>query len=111
MLVVWQADPNFNNKQALKDPRSYDGYTAIVGERQGIIMNLVDRHARPAQEAMLQIVRERPDATLNEARKLVVPRHHDVRAENVELKRLGAVLAVAYEREFRDFRVPSHVIH
>jgi hypothetical protein len=32
VLVVWQADPNFNNEQALKDPRSYDGYTAIVNE-------------------------------------------------------------------------------
>jgi len=34
---------------------------------------------------------------------LMLPRHHDVRAENVDLQRLGAVLAVAYEREFRDF--------
>ena len=32
-----------------------------------------------------------------------MPRHHDVRAEDVDLKRLGAVLAVAHEREFRDF--------
>jgi len=30
-------------------------------------------------------------------------RHHDMRAADVDLKRLGAVLAVAYEREFRDF--------
>src|SRR5437870_13923672 len=52
---------------------------------------------------MLAIVRERPDATLTEARRLSMPRHHDVRAEDVDLKRLGAVLTVAYEREFRDF--------
>jgi hypothetical protein len=32
VMVVWQADPNFNNEQALKDPRSSDGYTAIVKE-------------------------------------------------------------------------------
>jgi hypothetical protein len=32
VMVVWQADPNFNNEQALPNPRSYDGYTAIVGE-------------------------------------------------------------------------------
>ena len=32
-----------------------------------------------------------------------MPRHHDVRAGDVDLKRLGAVLAVAYERELRDF--------
>jgi hypothetical protein len=32
VMVVWQADPNFNNEQKLADPRSYDGYTAILGE-------------------------------------------------------------------------------
>jgi len=78
-------------------------HSAIVGESQGEIMNLVDAQARPAQDAMLQIVRENPDATLAECRKLVMPSHHEVRAENVDLKRLGAVLAVAYQREFRDF--------
>jgi uncharacterized protein len=78
-------------------------HTAIVGEPQGAILNLVDRHARPAQSALLEIARTAPDATLAEARKLVMPAHHDVRAENVDLKRLGAILAAAYEREFRDF--------
>jgi len=78
-------------------------HTAIVGEPSGEIMNLVDNQAKPAQNAMLAIVRDHPDATLQEARRLVMPRHHDVRAENVDLKRLGAILAAAYEREFRDF--------
>src|SRR6266576_1232954 len=32
-----------------------------------------------------------------------MPRHHDVRAGNVDLKRLGAVLAVAYDRDLRNF--------
>jgi hypothetical protein len=32
-----------------------------------------------------------------------MPAHHDVRRANVDLKRLGAVLAVAYERELHDF--------
>jgi hypothetical protein len=80
-----------------------DPHTAIVGENQGAIMNLVDSHAGPARNALLEIVRQRPDATLQEARKLVLPAHHDVRAENVDLNRLGAVLAAAYERDFRDF--------
>ena len=78
-------------------------HTAIVGESQGTIMNLVDAQARPAQNALLTIAHENPDKTLAEARKLTLPSHHDVRAENVDLKRLGAVLALAYEREFRDF--------
>src|SRR5260221_14526843 len=80
-----------------------DPHTAIVGEPAGEIMNLVDSHAKPAQDAMLAIVREHPDATLDEARRLCMPGRHDVRAEDVDLKRLGAILAVAYEREFRDF--------
>jgi hypothetical protein len=78
-------------------------HTAIVGQHQGMIMNLVDAQAAAAQKAMLRMVREEPQKTLSEAAKLTVPRHHDVRAKDVDLKRLGAALAVAYERELRDF--------
>ncbi len=78
-------------------------HTAIVGEPQGEILNLVDANARPAQKAMLAITAEAPDRTVAEFRKLAEPRHHEVRAEDVDPKRLGAVLAVAYERQLRDF--------
>jgi len=66
-------------------------------------MNLVDAQAKPAQDALMNIAQENPDVTLQEVRHLTMPRHHDVRAENVDLKRLGAVLAVAYERELKGF--------
>ncbi|HJT87463.1 MAG TPA: DUF763 domain-containing protein, partial [Bryobacteraceae bacterium] len=78
-------------------------HTGIAGEHQGLITNLVDLQAKPAQQAMLAMVREAPERTLGDFRKLVAPRHHDVRSEDVDLKRLGAVLAAAYEHEFRDF--------
>jgi uncharacterized protein len=78
-------------------------HTAIVGQHQGTIMNLVDGQAAPAQKAMLGMVREEPQKTISEAAKLTVPCYHDVRAKDVDLKRLGAVLAVAYERELQDF--------
>jgi len=78
-------------------------HTGIAGEHQGTIMNLVDREAKPAQTALLEIVRQPPEQTLGELRRWIAPRHHDVRSEDVDLKRLGAVLATAYEREFRDF--------
>src|SRR5262245_8766794 len=77
--------------------------TAIVGEHQGEIMNLVDRQAKPAQSALLDIVRQKPVTTLQEAQRLCLPIRHDVRASDVDLKRLGAVLVVAYQREFHDF--------
>src|SRR4030088_1509943 len=78
-------------------------HSGIVGTHQGTIMNLVAARAAPAQRALLDAVREKPEVTVSNIRKLTMPTHHDVRACNVDLKRLGAVLAVAYEREFRDF--------
>jgi hypothetical protein len=78
-------------------------HTGIVGEHEGTILNLVDRRAKPAQDALLEIAAEDPEKTICEVRKLSLPKHHDVRVENVDLKRLGAVLAVSYERQLRDF--------
>jgi hypothetical protein len=80
-----------------------DPHTGIAGAHQGTIMNLVDAKAAPAQEALIAIAHAHPDATLQDVRHLVMPRHHDVRAPDVDLKRLGAVLAVAYERDLKDF--------
>jgi hypothetical protein len=96
-------------------------HTAIVGEYQGTILNLVDARSGPAQNAMLNVTRERPEKTLRDAnriadalpaevspapiatRHLIMPPHHDVRTQDVDLKRLGAVLALAYERDLHDF--------
>jgi hypothetical protein len=78
-------------------------HTAIVGENEGEILNLVDRRAGPAQDALLEISRDSPERTLREVQRLTMPRHHDVRAKDVDLKRLGAVLAVSYDRQLRDF--------
>ena len=78
-------------------------HTGIVGENQGVIMNLVDAQAKSAQTALLEIAHENPETTLKAARRLQMPRHHEVRAQNIDLKRLGAVLAVAYERDLHDF--------
>src|SRR6188474_2346613 len=78
-------------------------HTAIFGENQGTIMNLVDANAGRAQSAMLEIAHERPEKTIIAARHLRLPSHHDVREKDVDLKRLGAVLAVAYEKGLHDF--------
>ena len=78
-------------------------HTGIVGENQGVILNLVDAEAKAAQAALLEIAHQPPESTLGAARHLRMPRHHDVRSQNVDLKRLGAVLAVAYKRDLHDF--------
>ncbi len=80
-----------------------DPHAAVVGKPQGEIVNLVDARAERAQSALLSITREPVANVLNDARKLTMPAHHDVRAKEVDLKRLGGVLAVAHEEELRDF--------
>jgi hypothetical protein len=78
-------------------------HTAIVGEHTGTIQNLVDERAKPAQDALLTIASDDPQRTLSEVMKMKMPSHHDVRAKDVDLKRLGAVLAVSHEQKLRDF--------
>ncbi len=78
-------------------------HTAIVGEPQGEILNLVDRRAAQAQAALSTVVGQPVEDSLGEVRKLTMPAHHDVRASDVELKRLGAVFATTHDQEIRNF--------
>jgi hypothetical protein len=74
-----------------------DPHAAIVGEPRGEILNLVDARAAPARSALVELTRHDPERTLTLARK------HEVTVRDVDLKRLGAVLAVAYDRQLHDF--------
>lgn len=78
-------------------------HTFIYGENLGEILNLTDREAKPTQQGIMAIAQEEERRMLPEIRKLTMPLHHDVRAKDVQLKRLGSVLALAYEQEVKDF--------
>ncbi|MCF6405902.1 DUF763 domain-containing protein [Chitinophaga filiformis] len=78
-------------------------HTFIYGHNQGLILNLTDKEASSTKSGMLQLIQEKPAHLLPEIRNLVMPSHHDVRAKDVDLKRLGSVLAVAHERQLHDF--------
>jgi hypothetical protein len=102
-------------------------HAAIEGRGQGQIVNLTDHRAAAARAAQVALVRELgPDAVAREfaalegaGRKaapvaapaaaqpllphLVLPDHHDVRAEDVVSRRLHATLAAAAEQGPADF--------
>jgi len=80
-----------------------DPHSAIVGKPQGEIQNLVDARAEKARSVLLSITRAPMESVLTDLRKLSMPMHHDVRPKNVDLKRLGAILAIAHEEDLRDF--------
>jgi len=78
-------------------------HTSIYGQNQGLILNLVDKKADATQNGILQITSEGSERMMPEIRKIIMPRHHDVRKEDVNLKRLGTILALAEERETANF--------
>ena len=78
-------------------------HTFIYGRNQGLILNLTDKDASSTKSGMIQLIQEKPAHLLPEIRNLIMPSHHDVRAKDVDLKRLGSVLAVAHERQLHDF--------
>jgi hypothetical protein len=85
-------------KSYVEEPHSF-----IYGFNQGEILNLTHKNAAPTKSAILEMVKESPEVIISEARKIVMPSHHDVREEDVDLKRLGSILALAHEREVKDF--------
>ncbi len=93
-------------------------HAAIDGIAQGVIVNLTDRRAAASRRRQLDLLGELgPDrilrqlATLDGAPPpaqatlphLVMPAHHDVRAEDIVTRRLHGTLAAAAECGPRDF--------
>ncbi len=78
-------------------------HTFIYGQNQGDILNLTDKNAMPLKASILNMTAESPDRMIAEIKKLVMPKHHDVKAENVDMKRLGAILWLAQENNISSF--------
>ena len=81
-------------------------HTAICGINQGTILNMVAKQASPARTALVNMGLEYPSRLLAEIQKmprLIMPGHHDVRAKDVDLKRLGAMLWLTHEKQPADF--------
>jgi hypothetical protein len=81
-----------------------DPHASICGMNQGLILNLTDPEAVSTQKGVLEISTEQPDRMLKEIQRIaLLPSHHEVTAKDVNLKRLGAVIALAHESDVRDF--------
>jgi hypothetical protein len=101
-------------------------HTAIDGRNCGTIVNLAHERAQRNRQAGLALVNAGPEHTMTVLRQLRnagntalelfpepeparslpwlrMPAHHEVRASDVELKRLHGVLAAAADRGPRDF--------
>jgi len=87
-----------NIKSFVEEP-----HTAICGINQGQILNLTATEALPTRDGIIALSREKPEHMLQEIQQLVLPSHHDVRSEDVDLKRLGTILWLAHDRHPENF--------
>lgn len=78
-------------------------HTAICGENKGLILNLVDKQALPTQAAIMEISKENPVKILQEIPKMTLPNYCDLKAKDVDLKRLGSILWLAQEQQTEQF--------
>lgn len=78
-------------------------HAGISGPSQGMIFNLTAAEAAANRAGIMTLVREDSFKVIQEFARLAMPSHHDVRASDVNLKRLGAMLYVARESPLVDF--------
>ena len=78
-------------------------HSAICGENIGEILNLVDKQAKPSQEAILSMTKEHPDSMMREIKQLIMPGYCHVKPKDVDLKRLNGVLWLAQESQSTNF--------
>lgn len=78
-------------------------HAGVTGQNQGLILNLAHNEADTTRMSIVKLTEESPDRMMREIRKIVMPRHHEVTANDVNMKRLGAALTLAHERSTTDF--------
>jgi len=109
--AVIQQGMNHNSQTARRyhwhsqDLQSFinEPHTFIYGENQGTILNLTAGNATKSRDGILELSRESPTKIMKEMQHLSMPAHHDVRMENVNMKRLGAMLWATHENKPENF--------
>ena len=78
-------------------------HTGVCGINMGDILNLTAAEAGPTRSGVFSLTSQDPHHLLPEVNHLMMPRRHDVRSQDVDLKRLGAILWLAHERRPENF--------
>ncbi len=78
-------------------------HTFIYGENQGQILNLTAETATKSREGILELSKESPVKIMKEIQYLSMPKRHDIQMEDVNMKRLGAMLWATHENKPEDF--------
>ena len=84
----------------------WDPHAAVAGEPTQQVLNLVAAEGEANRTVAVELARENPMKLVNEItslRSLSMPRHHDVRLDDLDPSRLGRVLLATYDRQPEDY--------
>ena len=87
-----------NMKSFVDDP-----HTAVIGQNLGQIMNLSDAGADDNRRGIVELLALHPDLLKKEMKRLVLNAGHAIKQRDVDAKRLGAIMTLAYEKQYREF--------
>ena len=71
-------------------------HSSVCGEHLGQILNLTHPTAETTRDTIVGLSSMAPDQFVREARHIVMPGHHDVRAKDVNLTRLASMIELAH---------------
>ena len=78
-------------------------HASVCGVNQGMILNLTHKEAGPTRTGIVKLTGENEQRIVKEASRLIMPRRHQVEAADIDLKRLGSILALARDTGAGDF--------
>ncbi|MBV8328455.1 DUF763 domain-containing protein [Chryseobacterium sp.] len=78
-------------------------HTGINGISRGKILNLTSSEASGNRKGILDISHTDSVEVMKDFSRLILPAHHEVRASDVDLRRLGALLYVTREQQPQNF--------
>ncbi|GIV96958.1 MAG: hypothetical protein KatS3mg057_1615 [Herpetosiphonaceae bacterium] len=83
-----------------------DPHSAIASQSTGPVWNLVAHESAAARDVTTALAREQPEkivAQVAKLREMTLPTHHDVKAADIDPRRLQRILLKTYDRQPEDF--------
>jgi hypothetical protein len=93
----WLSKENLNLTQ--------DPHTGVTCDDRGIILNLVSSESKPAQEAMLDFIKNNPDIMMSTIKKItmIMPERHYISQKDIDESRLRKILVAIHEKEPKEY--------
>lgn len=89
-MILMQNGSSVSLDAAHKSPETFSTQSSLFPEIE-------------EQNRLSELERGKAIITTSQGRSIIMPAHHEVLAQDVDLKRLGGVLATAYENQPKDF--------